>query len=96
MESMQQYSLKKLNNATSKHFPIVLLLNSLFAFSVGREKRCTCSELCKTEEREIQKNGRFCHRRKRKDVSKRKEDEQNFSEQMKKCEIPGIKVKFIF
>ena len=28
MERVQQYSLKKLNNATSKHFPIVLLINS--------------------------------------------------------------------
>ena len=31
MESVQQYSFKKLNNPTSKHFPIVLLINSYMA-----------------------------------------------------------------
>ena len=33
MESVQQYSLKKLNNATSRHFPIVLLINSYLIIS---------------------------------------------------------------
>ena len=54
MERVQQYSVKKLNNATSKHFPIVLLINSFLLFS-GQQCKVLFKERVLTSESVLKK-----------------------------------------